>query len=189
MRIQCQVGTDYGAMRKTAGTIMLAGPWDTLIVDTVGPLLTDWRTEYIITVIDCYSKYAILIPSKDHTEQMVSNTLLDRVIPYLGVPRRLLSDRGREFTGQVWDELLRTLGAQRVLTSPYHLEGNAINERSHCTMNNMLRDYLYTEGNPIPKWVDKIPAVMLTLNSMPHQPHGYSTSMVATGREPRYHPT
>ena len=39
------------------------------------------------------------------------------------------------------------------------------------------------DSNPIPKWVDKIPAIMLTLNSMPHQPHEYSTSMIATGRE------
>ena len=51
---------------------------------------------------------------------------------------------------------------QRVLTSHYHPEGNAINERSHRTMNNMLRAYLYLEGNPIPRWVDNIPAIMTT---------------------------
>ena len=159
------------------------GPWDTLSVDIVGPLPADRRMEYIITFVDCYSNYAILIPSKDHTAQTVSNALLDRVIPYFGVPRQLLSDRGWEFTGQVWDELLRTLGIQRVLTSPYHLEGSTIIKCSHHTMNNMLRAYSYTDCNPIPKWVDKIPAIMLTLNSMPHQPHGYSASMIATGRE------
>ena len=108
---------------------------------------------------------------------------LDRVIPSFGVPRRLLSDRGLEFTGQVWDKLLRTLGVQRVLTSPYHAESNTINERSHSTMNNMLRAYLYMDGNHFPKWVNKIPAIMLTLNSMLHQPHWYSASMVATGRK------
>ena len=41
--------------------------------------------------------------------------------------------------GDVWGKLTRSLGIQRDLTSPYHPEGNSINERSHWTMNNMLR--------------------------------------------------
>ena len=40
--------------------------------------------------------------------------------------------------GQVWEELLKVLGVQRVLTLPYHPEGNTINEQCHRTMNNML---------------------------------------------------
>ena len=85
--VQCQAGTDYGDMRKTAGTItiMSTGPSDTLSVDIVGPLLADRNMEYIITFVDCYTKYAILIPLKDHTAQTVSNALLDHVIPYFGV--------------------------------------------------------------------------------------------------------
>ena len=85
--------------------------------------------------------------------------------------------------GQVWEERLKVLGVQRVLPSPYHPEGNTINERSHHLMNNMLRTYLYLEGNPVAQWFDKILAIMLTLNSMSHHPHGYSASMIATGRE------
>ena len=74
--IQCQASTDYGAMRKIIDTIMLMGPWETLPVDIVGPLPTNQRVEYTITFVDCYSKYTILIPSKDHRAQMVSNSLL-----------------------------------------------------------------------------------------------------------------
>ena len=49
--IQCQAGTDYGAMGKTAGTILSSGLWDTLSVDIVGPLPADRRMEYIITFV------------------------------------------------------------------------------------------------------------------------------------------
>ena len=62
---------------------------------------------------------------------------------------------------------------QQVLTSPYHPEGNAINERSHRTVNNMLRSRLL-EGSSMKTWVDKIPGIMLTLNAMPHESHGFS---------------
>ena len=77
---------------------------------------------------------------------------------------------------------MRSLGAQRVLTSPYHPEGNAVNEQSHRTMNNMLRARLL-EGTSSRAWVEKVPGLMLTLNAMVHEPHGFSASMVATGRE------
>ena len=69
----------------------------------------------------------------------MSEALLRHVVPYFGTPRRHLSEAAREFVGDVWGKLMRSLGIQRVLTSPYHPEENAINERSHRTLNNMLR--------------------------------------------------
>ena len=117
----------------------------------------------------------------------VSDALLRHVVPYFGTPRCLLSDRGREFVGEVWTKLTRSLGIQRLLTSPYHPEGNSINERSHRTINNMLRAHLL-EGVPSRTWVDKIPGIMLALNAMVHEPHGFSASMIATGREPTLPP-
>ena len=109
------------------------------------------------------------------------------VIPYFGTPRRLLSDRSRKFISDIWTKLLHSLGIQQVLTSPYHPEGNAINERSHRTLNNMLRARLL-EGPSSRAWVDKVPVIMLILNAMPHEPHGFSASMVATGCEPTLPP-
>ena len=184
---QCQLGTDYGHRQKTTGTIQPQGPWDTLSIDIVGPLPPDHRHEFLIVFVDCYSKYTTLIPSSNHTANTVSEALMRHVIPYFGTPRRLLSDHGREFISAIWTKLLRSLGIQQVLTSPYHPEGNAINERSHRTLNNMLRARLL-EGPSSKAWVDKVPGIMLTLNAMPHEPHGFSASMIATGREPTLPP-
>ena len=78
-------------------------------------------------------------------------------------------------------------GVQRVLTSPYHPKGNAINDHSHRTLNNMLCARLL-EGSSSKAWVDKVPGIMLSLNAMSHKPHGFSASMVATGREPTLPP-
>ena len=152
-------------------------------MDIVGPLPADHRHEFLIVFVDCYSRYTILVPASNHTASTVSDAFLRHVTPYFGTPRRLLSDRGREFVGDVWWRLMRSLGVQRVLTSPYHPEGNAVNERSHRTMNNMLRARLL-EGTSSRAWVEKVPGLMLTLNAMVHEPHGFSASMVTTGREP-----
>ena len=89
--------------------------------------------------------------------------------------------------GSLLGKLTRSLGIQRLLTSPYHPEGNSINERSHRTMNNMLRACLLRDL-PSRKWVVEIPGIMLALNAMVHEPHGFSASMIATGREPALPP-
>ena len=172
---QCQLGSDYGHRQKTPGAIQSQGPWDTLSIDIVGPLPADHRQEFLIVFMNCYSKFTILVPSSNHTANTVSEALLCHVIPYFGTPRRLLSDRGHEFISDIWTKLLHSLGIQRVLTSPYHPEGNAINAR-------------LLEGSSSKAWVDKVPGIMLTLNAMPHEPHGFSASMIATGREPTLPP-
>ena len=82
---------------------------------------------------------------------------------------------------------MRSLGVQCVLTSPYHPGGNAVNERSHRTMNNMLRAHL-VEGTSSKAWKEKVPGIMLALNAMVHEPHGFSASIVATGHEPTLPP-
>ena len=169
------------------GTVQSQGPWDTVSIDIVGPLPPDHRHELLIVFVDCFSKYTILIPSSNHTANTVSEALMRHVIPYFGTPRRLLSDRGQEFISAIWTKLLHSLEIQQVLTSPYRPEGNAINERIHRTLNNMLRARLL-EGPSIKAWADKVPGIMLTLNAMPHEPHRFSASMIATGREPTLPP-
>ena len=184
---KCQLGSDYGHRLKTTGTMQSQGPWDMLSVDIVGTLPADHRHELIIVFVDYYSRYTILVPVSNHTANTVSDALLRHVVLYFGTPRRLLSDRGRKFVGEVWGKLMRSVGVQCVLTSPYHPEGNAVNEPSHRTMNNILRARLL-EGTSSKAWVEKVPGIMLALNEMVHEPHGFSASMVATGRKPTLPP-
>ena len=151
---QCQLGSDYGHRQKTTGAIQSQGPWDTLSIDIVGPLPADHRQEFLIMFVGCYSRYTILVPSSNHTANTVSEALLRHVVPYFGTQRRLLSDRGREFVSEIWTKLLHSLGIQWVLTSPYHPEGNAINEQSHRTLHNMLRARLL-EGSSSKAWLTR----------------------------------
>ena len=46
----------------------------------------------------------------------------------------------------------------------------------------------FLEGSSSKAWVDKVPGIMLSLNAMSHEPHGFFASMVATGQEPTLHP-
>ena len=177
----CQRGTDYRPRRQTLGHVTAPNPWDTLCVDIVGPLPPGQERErFILTVVDCFSKYVILIPLKDHKASTVSRMLYERVIAYFGVPNRILSDRGAEFTGQIWKNLLEIFGVQRILTSPYHPQGNSVAERMHRTVGNMLRAHIVSK--PHEKWNSLLPGVMLALNEMPQGEHSYSAAQILTGR-------
>ena len=51
----------------------------------------------------------------------------------------------------------------------------------------MLRAHLLRDL-PSRNWVTEIPGIMLALNAMVHEPHGFSASMITTGREPTLPP-
>ena len=102
-------GVIMAIARKPRAPSSPKGPWDTLSVDIVGPLPADRRHEFIIVFVDCFSRYTVLVPASNHTADTVSNALLCHVVPYFGTPRRLLSDRGREFVGDVWGKLTHSL--------------------------------------------------------------------------------
>ena len=76
-----------------------------------GPFVA-WRKgeRYILSVIDCFSRYLILIPIKDHNATTVSLALFERVIGYFGCPLKILSDRGAKFTGRMWSEMMELMG-------------------------------------------------------------------------------
>ena len=121
----------------------------------------------MIVFVDCFSKYTILIPSSNHIANKVSEALMRHVIPSLAPPEDSSPTAAESSSAPFGHKLLRFLGIQQVLTSPYHPEGNAINERRHRTLNNMLHACLL-EGPSTKAWVDKVPGIMLTLNAMPH---------------------
>ena len=125
----CQLGSDYKPRALPKGKIESASPWDVLSIDVMGPFISGRRGEhFILSVIDCFLRYLILIPIKNHNATTVSQALYERVIGYFGCPWKILSDRGTEFTGHVWGELMELLGIQQVLKSPYYPQGNGIIE-------------------------------------------------------------
>ena len=177
----CQLGSDCKPRDVPKGKIESTSPWDVLSIDVMGPFVAGQKGErYILSIIDCFSRYLILVPLRDHTATTVSRALYERVIGYFGCPRKILSDRGTEFTGCIWTELMELLGIQQMLTSSYYPQGNGIVERSHRTVNNMIRAHLVNRDDR--DWVDVLPGVILAYNEMEQGQHGYSALQVMWGQ-------
>ena len=180
---ECQLGKDYMARHVPKGHINSPGPWETISIDVVGPVPVDGKSNrYIVTMMDVYSRYLIASPVRNHRASTVSRCLYELAVAYFGAPRSILSDRGAEFTGMVWESLTQRLGAKIKLTSPYYPQGNSVIERSHRTLSNMLRTMLLEKKER--DWSSLLPSVMLYINSMIQEKTGVSACEILLGHNP-----
>ena len=75
---------------------------------------------------------------KTQTAQMTAKTLWDKFIVHYGLPKKILTDQGRNFESQLVADLCKLMGTWKVWTSPYHLQTNGQCERFNSTLINML---------------------------------------------------
>ena len=180
---ECQLGKDYRQRHLPKGTIESSRPWDVVSIDIMGPFPYDDKAKrFIVTMMDVYSRYIMTIPVQDHTAQTVSKCLYEHVVAYFGVPRSILSDRGAEFTSCVWESLTQVLGTNIRMASPYYPQGNEVIERSHRTLNNMLRTMLLEKKGK--GWSTLLPSIMLYMNSMIQEQTGVSACEILFGQNP-----
>ena len=85
-------------------------PFERVSVDVAGPMRTTSRgNTYILAFTDAFTKWVILLPEPHHDADTVSEALIDHVILNFTTPRYLLSDRGAEFTSQLFGKLLEKI--------------------------------------------------------------------------------
>jgi hypothetical protein len=86
---------------------------------------------YILSVIDYFSRYLILIPIRDKSALKVARALVDKVYSRLSVFEIDVSDCGSEFWNDVRLNIHRLLSIQRVRTVSYRPNLNSVAEISH----------------------------------------------------------
>ena len=138
--------------------------------------------EYILTVMDSFTKYAEAIPIRAHTAQIVSRRLVDHVFSRYGVPLRLLSDQGPEFESALMAELCRVYGIEKIRTTSYKPSTNGAVERFHRTLNSMLGKVVSDTQRD---WDRHVAPVMAAYRATVHSSTGYSPNFLVYGRENR----
>ena len=159
---------------------VITSPWKKLAMDVVGPLTkTKSGHRYILTVIDLATRYPVAVPMRRVDVQTTCTELVDIFASY-GVPEEIVHDNGGNFTAQLMEEVLGTMGIQQIKTSPYHPEANGVIERMHGTLKKALKK----AGSTDSAWDKWLPYVLYMMRATVHEATGFSPFHLLFGRKP-----
>ena len=136
----CQVRKDPPDARAgLLKPIEASAPWDVVGIDLVGPFKATPRfNRYILTMVDYFSRWTIFVPLKESKAKDVVDAVMEHLVHKFGAPRAFLSDKGRQFSGGLFQRVLSRLQVRYSSTTGYHPQTNGRTERVHRVLNSML---------------------------------------------------
>ena len=117
---------------------------------------------YLLTAVDRFTRWPMAVPMRDMTTETVIDAFAFGWVQHLGVPTTITTDRGTQFTSEMFEQLTKIWGIKTILTTPYHPEANGLVERLH----RRLKESLIALGSENPEeWFWKLPLVLLSIRT------------------------
>lgn len=159
-------------------------PFEQVGVDLLGPFPRSSNgNRWIVVCTDHLERYCETAAIPSATAADVCLFLLRFIILRHGPPKVVISDRGRQFTADVVEEMLRLCCSSFRHSTPYHPQTNGLTERTNRTLTNMLPMYISTDHK---NWDSVLPFVTYAFNTAQHETTGYSPFFLLYARPPRY---
>jgi transposase InsO family protein len=90
--------------------------------------------------VDRLTKAAHFILVKTtYNSTVLAELYMSRIVCLHGIPKKIISDRGTQFTSHFWQQLHEALGTHLKFSSTYHLQTNGQTERTNQILEDMLR--------------------------------------------------
>ena len=163
--------------QKPAGTLrplpIPARPWQVISIDFVGPLpKTKDYYDHVLVVVDKFSKMAHFIPTTTNvTAKRTAELLIDHVVKHHGLPEAIISDRGTQFTAQLFQEVWSALGTDLRMSTSYHPQTDGQTERVNRELEQQLRAHADRNGT---NWKEWLSVIEMHYNSDVHESTGKS---------------
>ena len=103
-------------------------PFERLNIDFKGPLPSNTPNQYMLTIVDEYSRFPFVYPCSNLTSQVVIKCL-SQLFSIFGMPDYIHSDRGASFMSYELKQFLHDKGIVTSRTTPFNPQGNGQCER------------------------------------------------------------
>ena len=147
-------------------------------VDLVGPLPVSCGNNYLLTCIDRYTRWPVAVPLADITASSVGAAFSLHWVAHYGVPATVTTDRGPQFTSELWRQLATTIGFAISPTTAYHPQANGMVERLHRTLKASLKARCESAGT---SWCQQLPWTLLGLRTTHKEDLGASPAELVLG--------
>jgi transposase InsO family protein len=98
------------------------------------------RIRFHLGIMDRLTKVAHFIPIKTTNSGLqLAELYMSRIVCLHGVPKKIVSDRGTQFTSKFWERLHETLDTQLCFYSAYHPQTDGQTKRVNQILEDMLR--------------------------------------------------
>ncbi|XP_073120867.1 uncharacterized protein [Henckelia pumila] len=161
--------------------IVAAYPFDQWGMDIVGPFpLAPTRKKFLLVAIDYFSKWVEAEALARITEGEVLKFLWKNIVCRFGVPRKLISDNGRQFQGARVQAWCKEMKIQQHFTSVHYPQSNGQVEVTNISLVQSLKTRLgKAQGN----WVEELPSVLWSYRTTPRIGTGETPFSLVYGNE------
>ena len=181
----CQISGKPNEVVPKAPLIPIVVPHEAftkVIIDCVGPLpKTRKGNQYMVTIMCPTTRYPIAVPVRNISAKTVITQLL-RIFTTYGFPKEIQSDRGTNFTSDLFNQTLREFNIKHTLASPYHPESQGALERHHQTLKSLLKKFCIETGNC---WDEGLDMLLFVIREVPNESLGVSPYEMLFGHKCR----
>ena len=118
--------------------------------------------KYLLTAVDRFTRWPIAVPMSDISAESVVDAFSHGWVQHFGVPTTITTDRGSQFSSDLFTQLNKVWGVKLIMTTPYHPESNGLVERMH----RRLKEALIALGAESPEqWFWRLPCVLLAIRT------------------------
>ena len=106
------------------------GPWQEISIDIIGLLPKSNGMDVIVVIVNQFTKMIRLKAAITNVlSEVIAKIYSDNIWKLHRIPRKILSDRGPQFTSKFIEEFTKALGTKRQLLTAYHLQTDGQMER------------------------------------------------------------
>jgi hypothetical protein len=95
--------------------------------------------QYILAIIDYFTKWVEAIPMKSVTSKDVINFIKEHVIHRFGIPQTITTDGGLVFISEEFKKFAAGVGIKLIRSSPYYAQANGQVEASNQSLIKLIK--------------------------------------------------